>query len=258
MKENVEAMEGELRGLLRRGAPGLDAPEGAHERILERLATVIPVGLGGGPGSGGASGSGGGPTTEPLATPKAPGGTLLLSARGLAAVALAFGLGAGLTSAALRARPEPVRVVYVDRAVPETTPVASTSARQETASIPFDTLPKSVPSSQPSVTPQKPVASASANAGVRMNEERLLVDAARVAYSRGDTAGCLTLLEKHRSVHPTGLLSEEREALAVRVLMSAGRKTEARERGSRFEKRYPGSVMLPAVLAALKDDADPQ
>ena len=91
-----------------------------------------------------------------------------------------------------------------------------------------------------------------------MNEERSLVDAARVAYSRGDSATSLTLLEKHRGVHPNGLLSEEREALAVRVLVAAGRKTEAHERGRRFEKRYPDSVMLPAVLAALKDDAEPQ
>jgi pimeloyl-ACP methyl ester carboxylesterase len=241
--DNVESMDRELHGLLRRGAPNLSVPEGAHARILERLAITLPIDPS--PRGGGGSGSGGAPTA-PAPSPSAP--TRLLSAQGFAVVALGFALGAGVATAVLLPRPESVRVVYVDRAAPVAVPALGTT---EPAAIPFDALPKSAPSS-PAPSAQKPLVP-SASPAIRLNEERALVDEARVAYSRGDTTGCLAMLEKHRTLHPNGLLSEEREALAVRALVATGRRAEARERGDRFATRYPASVMLPAVLSALEE-----
>ena len=244
--DNVESMDRELHGLLRRGAPNLSVPEGAHARILERLATTLPIDPS--PRGGGGSGSGGAPTA-PTPSPKAAP-TRLFSAQGFAVVALGFALGAGVATAVLLPRPESVRVVYVDRVTPVAVPAIGAT---EPAAIPFDALPKSPPSSPATSAPQKPLVTPSASPAIRLNEERALVDEARVAYSRGDTTGCLAMLEKHRSLHPNGLLSEEREALAVRALVATGRMAEARDRGHRFATRYPASVMLPAVLSALEE-----
>jgi pimeloyl-ACP methyl ester carboxylesterase len=243
--DNVESMDRELHGLLRRGAPNLSVPEGAHARILERLATTLPIDPS--PRGGGGSGSGGAPTAPTPSPNAAP--TRLFSAQGFAVVALGFALGAGVATAVLLPRPESVRVVYVDRAAPVVPALGTT----EPAAIPFDALPKSAPSSPTPSAPQKPLVPPSASPAIRLNEERALVDEARVAYSRGDTIGCLAMLEKHRTLHPNGLLSEEREALAVRALVATGRMAEARERGHRFATRYPASVMLPAVLSALEE-----
>ena len=67
---------------------------------------------------------------------------------------------------------------------------------------------------------------------------------------RGDSAAALDSLDKHVQRFPAGLRTEEREALYVQALARAGRHDEARARGARFEKRFPGSLFLPVVEAA--------
>jgi hypothetical protein len=84
------------------------------------------------------------------------------------------------------------------------------------------------------------------------NAERLLVDEARAAYARGARAEALDALVRHGRLYPNGGLVEEREALAVRILVDAGRSEEARARGERFLAKYPRSLMVPAVQAALE------
>jgi hypothetical protein len=48
------------------------------------------------------------------------------------------------------------------------------------------------------------------------------------------------------------MLTEEREALAVKALLLAGRDDEARQRAARFRERYPQSLFLPALEAKLR------
>jgi hypothetical protein len=85
-----------------------------------------------------------------------------------------------------------------------------------------------------------------------LTAERALLDPARTALGRGDGANALALAGKHEQRFPTGKLAEEREAIAVQALAALGRKDEARIRGERFLSRYPGSVLTPALRAALQ------
>jgi hypothetical protein len=48
------------------------------------------------------------------------------------------------------------------------------------------------------------------------------------------------------------MLVEEREAMAVKALVAAGRKEEALVRGARFIKRFPNGLMRPAVENSLR------
>jgi outer membrane protein assembly factor BamD (BamD/ComL family) len=81
--------------------------------------------------------------------------------------------------------------------------------------------------------------------------QRALLDAARAALGGGDSAGALAALDTHERRFPNSVLSEEREALAIKALAGAGRLAEARARGARFRSRYPNSIMRPAIDATL-------
>jgi hypothetical protein len=85
----------------------------------------------------------------------------------------------------------------------------------------------------------------------QLAQERALLDVARTALGRGDGQATLTALAKHAQRFPNGQLAEEREALGIQALLLLKRNDEARARGARFRQRYPGSVLLPAIEAAL-------
>ncbi len=129
--------------------------------------------------------------------------------------------------------------------------------------VPAPIVQQAPPAQQPSATPTaEPLVSAipapralpkaSASAGSKTNAERLVVDEARAAYARGARKEALDSLARHVAQFPNGALAEEREALAVRILVDSGNVTEARKRGEAFRARYPKSLMLPAVHAALE------
>jgi outer membrane protein assembly factor BamD (BamD/ComL family) len=82
--------------------------------------------------------------------------------------------------------------------------------------------------------------------------ERALLEIARTALGKGDSAAALDALAKHASRYPRGQMSEEREALAVEALAGAGRMDEARSRGARFRRDFPNSMLMPVVDSALK------
>jgi hypothetical protein len=77
--------------------------------------------------------------------------------------------------------------------------------------------------------------------------ERALIDRARAALARGDTAATERAVELHRSRFPKGQLSEEREAIAIRALRASGRSGEAKQREADFARTYPDSVFSPAL-----------
>jgi outer membrane protein assembly factor BamD (BamD/ComL family) len=82
--------------------------------------------------------------------------------------------------------------------------------------------------------------------------ERAVIERARSALARGDGQGALVAVAQHQRDFPSGQLSEEREALAVQALATAGRAQEAAERGARFRKTFPNSLLLPLVERALR------
>ncbi len=239
-----EEMDADLRDLLKRGAPGFDAPAGTQERALARLAAALPSGA---VGSGG-DGAGATPTSNPAT---------LLSAKTIAPTTLALLVGAGI-GAAVTLAAVPPRVVYVDRAPSGVVPVASTARPPSTeasvaAGVPVDALPR-----PRSTVAARAEVSGDLSATSALNAERALLDRGRTAFARGDAAACLGLIEEHRTRYPHGALTEEREALAIRTLVALGRAGDARARGRQFKATYPTSLMLPAVEAALGEAAEPE
>jgi hypothetical protein len=77
------------------------------------------------------------------------------------------------------------------------------------------------------------------------------LDQARRAIASGQPSRALALLESHAQLHPSSMLSQERDALTVKALVGAGRHVEARAAGQRFRAKYPDGLLLDAVSAAL-------
>jgi hypothetical protein len=111
----------------------------------------------------------------------------------------------------------------------------------------------------PAAEPPSPVAPAGeSSGGVKIGSaarelarERAILDQARAQISAGEAARALDYVQRHERRHPQGMLSEEREALAVNALVSLGRYREALQRGEAFRSRYPNSLLAPSVEAAL-------
>ena len=103
----------------------------------------------------------------------------------------------------------------------------------------------------------RPAASASGGdvdtSGQHLAAESAILDVARAAIARGEPDQALAAIERHASSFPRGVLREEREALAVKALVLAGRGEEARARAAAFRARYPASFFLPALESSLRN-----
>jgi hypothetical protein len=147
--------------------------------------------------------------------------------------------------------PPVVTTVVVERQVE--VPVYVTSSATAPASVQAPAPPP--PPLAASVTSKQPSAQPSVSAGTSdtsLAAERSLLEIARTALARGDSASALDALGKHQAQFPQGQLSEEREALYVQALAMAGRTAEAKQRADRFRKTWPGSMLLPVVEAAVE------
>lgn len=82
--------------------------------------------------------------------------------------------------------------------------------------------------------------------------ERALLDDARRALARGDAAAALRPLARHASSFSRGQLIEERESMWVKALVLSGRRSEGEARAASFRRRFPESLFLPMVDAALR------
>ena len=214
-------MEDEVRALLQRAARIEAAPAGARARVLARVEAKV-----------GLSGSGGGPSGAPAAR--------LAAARGLGrrllplAVSFALGGGAGawLAMRVIRTPPPTVlsHVVYVNRAVPgQPAPPPSPPAPEP---------PRVDLVRRPPPAARNPI-----------EVERQLLDVARGALERGKPEAALAAARKHERAFPSGVLVQEREAMAIRALAMLGRHAEAQARADRFHARYPDSVLGPAIAS---------
>jgi hypothetical protein len=255
--DRLPPMDADLLGLLRSGAPRLDAPPGAEERIFARLATTLPL-LPGGGGGGGAGGDGGGgaPAAGASVAPAAGAGAGIaagkVAALVVAALVVGGGVGSAITTVVQKSEP---RVVYVDRPLPGSGPAPATAELAAPSSVVARV--EDLPSATPIDAPRPAMTgSAKTNDDSQMSAERALLDPARASFARGEYERALAALEQHKTRYAAGLLTEEREALAVRTLAALGRPALARERGKRFVARYPESLMLPAVEAAMHQTSD--
>jgi hypothetical protein len=127
---------------------------------------------------------------------------------------------------------------------------AAYSAAERTPAAPFESaLPSeaSVSVSIPRVAPPPSTASVESDLGA----ERALLDRARAAFAAGDPAATLAAVNAHAKRFPNGRLEEEREALAVKALVGAGRYDEAKARAARFRTRFPASFLSLTVDEAI-------
>lgn len=237
MSEHDQApppMDANLRALLRGTTTSFDAEASRHlDRAFDRLALALP--------DLGASPSGAEPSIPAnlgasAAVTKV--GMTKLAAPVIGSLLVGSAIGAAVTYAVTPVRE---RVVYVEQRVVVSAP-AALSASPPPPSIAVDDL--------PSTSKVTPAASAPALSGSDVHTERLMLDEARRAFASGDYAKSLERVERHKARFPSGVLSEEREALAVRALAGGGNKAEAAKRARAFVVKYPDSIMRPAVEGA--------
>jgi hypothetical protein len=167
-----------------------------------------------------------------------------LGGKPVAMVTAAFFFG-GVGGAGLYATfaPPKERVVYIDR------PIAVSEPRP----FAFDALNRTpeAPAREGELAGSPKIRGNSAPVVSALAAERELLDRARKALSRGDTSDAERALDLHTRRHPTGLLLEEREALAIKVLVDLGRAEEAHRRAVKFKERHPRSLFGPSVEEAI-------
>ncbi len=81
--------------------------------------------------------------------------------------------------------------------------------------------------------------------------ERNVLEAVRSALARGNADAAIAGTERHQREFPAGQLGEERDALWIQALVSAGRFDDARTRAARFHQDHSNSLLAPAVDAAV-------
>jgi hypothetical protein len=84
-----------------------------------------------------------------------------------------------------------------------------------------------------------------------LTEESPLLDKARIAIATSELAEALLLLGQHARRFPHGQLEEEREALWVQALVASGDVAGSRARAELFRRRFPRSIQLDIVEAAV-------
>ena len=236
----------DLEGLLESERRAPSAPAEARERVRSRLALAVGAAAVGAAGSATANGT---PPLGTTALKAAPTVGKLLALKVGLGVAAAIGVGIG-AHVLLTKSPAPVAAPAV-----APTPVTERGERSERKrgnAEPVATPPAPEATSIEPPSLPAPSTPAHKHAGVGdLAGERALLESARSALAEGDPARAQKMLERHAQRFPRGQLAEEREGLAVRALVAAGRPDEARARAQAFERRWPRSIFLPAVEAAL-------
>jgi hypothetical protein len=218
-------MDDDVRALVERAANVPGPPEGSRLRVWAGVEAIV-----GSPGGGGPWGGTRGPSS-PASFASRP--SLL---RHVLPLAASFALGASVATLVQRnmaPSPEPPRILYLERP-------AAVPAPEQQVDLPAATPPERA-------APPEASASRAAPSQNQFAAERRLLDLARGALEREDPAALLAATGQHEKRYPNGILSQEREAMAIRGLMMLGQRREARERATRFGVRFPDSVLLPSI-----------
>jgi hypothetical protein len=87
---------------------------------------------------------------------------------------------------------------------------------------------------------------------LRLAAEETLLERARRALRNGEIAEALDRLTEHRMTYPDSQLTEERELLSVEAEIATGNVGAARFHAEEFQRRFPHSLLLPRLQAALQ------
>lgn len=168
-------------------------------------------------------------------------------------VGLTIGGAGGVVVGRMTAEP---RLVEVEVEVPVVTPPLELEPLEVEEQIvpPITTGPNPT---EP--TPHVPIVDAPREPSRRAAEadleaEQTSIDAARAALARENPAQARELLARHRAQFPSGALREEREGLEVLVLLRTDPERASRA-AARFARRYPDSLLWPAIERALPRDS---
>ncbi|APR87423.1 putative Fe-S oxidoreductase [Minicystis rosea] len=249
-----------VRSALRAGRARL--PEADQ---LARLAAKLP--LGGGPGP-----SGSGPEAPPLgagaaslAAPSVLPGVLIGAALAVALVGASWWREmravAPASSAVVGARREPMPAPEAPRlpAPPERSePVSLTVVRPFPPAAPRPPAAPQEARATESAAPTAPSPSAGPSVAASptapregFESESQLLQRAHDALS--NPAEALRITDEHLARFPAGMLSQEREVLAVTALLALGRSGEARARAARFVALHPTSAYRGRIEVLIPD-----
>ncbi len=223
--------------LSRADAAALAPPEGAKERVRMQLAATLGVAAGLGAAGAVATAASAGGGASPLPAESLVG---TLSKALLFKKAVVLGVVAASTVTGST-------VAYVQVRAHQRAASEAAAHRQHVAPAPPPAPALSVSSAPPAVEEAPPPPAADT-----LGPERSLLDQARGAIARGQLGEAQQLLQRHAQLFPTGRLSEEREALTIRLLVRQGHRAEASRRAERFRKEHPHSIQQPNIDAALR------
>jgi hypothetical protein len=260
VEDRPSPLPGDIRALIDADlrAPGMSSD--AQERVLRRMgagfvaagvATTIATATTASAAAGAATGASTGIVYGFLARKATiiAAAFLLGGATGVGGYVVARNVGEAhrVTPVVTTAQPNaPPVVAPIACVTGPVTPIATT------APVPVETAAPPVVVAPPApVTTSVAIASASAGHDTDLASERALIEMARSALSHGNPIQALDAVGRHAAKFPYGQLVEERENIAIHALADAGRLDEARARAERFRKRFPKSIFLPSIDAAV-------
>ncbi|WP_434044436.1 MULTISPECIES: RNA polymerase sigma factor [Sorangium] len=176
------------------------------------------------------------------------GAAMFLAGAGAATAAIGV-LGAQLSSPALEIRRDEIAAGPLASTI--AAPLGAPSTDSSTAISPPATA---TPPPATATPTRAPAARRAAQATARESggHDIALLGRADAALGAGRPAEALALLERHARKYAHGPGTEQREALAVRALVAAGRRDEAAGRAERFRAAFPSSLLAPALDAEFR------
>lgn len=144
---------------------------------------------------------------------------------------------------------------------PSATAPAQVVVTTSSARLPFvnqqPTTPEAVPSSARELSiahaaEQRQTSVPIAGPLISIREETRLLEEAEAALKRGRPQDALRLVEAHRRAYARGELSQEREALEIVGLCSAGERERGMAALHAFQNAYPGAAVMPRLNATCR------
>ena len=160
----------------------------------------------------------------------------------VASLVVGGAIGAGVHSVVVTAKETPARVAPTEGVAPPVRP-APEPVVEAPPPPPLVEVPKPV-----EVAPA-PKMAPKLSADERLALEKSYLEQARTAMARNDADSALSALAQHAKGFPKGQLTEERMALEVMALSSAGRSIEAKNAANAFRARFPEGLFRSAVDA---------
>jgi hypothetical protein len=108
----------------------------------------------------------------------------------------------------------------------------------------------------PATEPVKPIAHQQGTKDSTVPSEASLIDQAHRFLPQAPKRA-LAMTEKHRKLYPTGILSQEREVIAIEALKRIGESQAAEQRAKSFREEQPHSIHESRLRSVLGEKGEP-